>query len=133
MKSAPLILSVTLAAVSGILIAQQQASDAAKVVFIDKAAIDAILAKGGPALTPRAAMVSRNADHLIAGGRRDAEADAERRAGRQRGDDAPDVSGEERQAIRRDDSRRRRIGDGDVRQASANGPSKNLVVAYALP
>lgn len=50
---------------------------APQVAFSDKATVDAALAKGGPALTPRAAMISRNADHLAAAGRRDAPGEAE--------------------------------------------------------
>jgi quercetin dioxygenase-like cupin family protein len=59
----------------GALLAQQPA--APQVSFADKATIDAALAKGGPALTPRASMVSRNTDHMVAGGRRDAPGEAE--------------------------------------------------------
>jgi uncharacterized RmlC-like cupin family protein len=69
------LLSAILAALGvGALLAQQPAAQA---TYADKATIDAALAKGGPALTPRAALISRNADHLAAGGRRDAPGDAE--------------------------------------------------------
>jgi uncharacterized RmlC-like cupin family protein len=70
--------AVILAAAVGVvaLLAQPPAT-APQVAFMEKAAIDAALAKGGPALTPRAALISRNADHLVAGGRRDAPGDAE--------------------------------------------------------
>jgi quercetin dioxygenase-like cupin family protein len=75
MKLTALPLAFLLALPFGMLIAQQAA--APQVSFADKATIDAALAKGGPALTPRASMVSRNADHLVAGGRRDAPGEAE--------------------------------------------------------
>ena len=66
--------SLSLLVAASVVIAQQPAPQA---TYMDKAAMDAALAKGGPALTPRAAMVSRNADHMVAGGRRDAPGDAE--------------------------------------------------------
>lgn len=74
MKLTLLSVSLVIGLSVGVLIAQQAAP---QVSYSDKAMIDAALAKGGPALTPRAAMVSRGADHLVAGGRRDAPGDAE--------------------------------------------------------
>jgi len=80
MKHTLFVLALVTAAAAGALLAQQQtkADDTPQVAFADKATIDAALAKGGVATTPRAAMISRNADHLVAGGRRDAPGEAER-------------------------------------------------------
>ena len=80
MKHTLFALALVTAAAAGALLAQQQtkADDTPQVTFADKATIDAALAKGGVATTPRAAMISRNADHLVAGGRRDAPGEAER-------------------------------------------------------
>ena len=80
MKTSFVALALLTAVAAAALIAQQQTKggEAPQVVYAGKAAMDAALAKGGPATTPRASMVSRNADHLVAGGRRDAPGDAER-------------------------------------------------------
>lgn len=72
-------IAILTAAAAGVVLAQQGKAPEGppQVQFADKAAMDAALAKGGPALTPRASMVSRNAEHLVAAGRRDAAGDAE--------------------------------------------------------
>jgi uncharacterized RmlC-like cupin family protein len=75
---------VLLAAAAGVLIAQDKAkapapvSDPTKAIYASKESVEAALAKGGPALTPRSSMISRGTDHLVAGARRDAPAEAER-------------------------------------------------------
>jgi mannose-6-phosphate isomerase-like protein (cupin superfamily) len=78
MKATRLALAILAAAVGGLLIAQQQAADPTKAVYASKDSVEAALAKGGPALTPRASMISRGSDHLVAGGRRDVGGEAER-------------------------------------------------------
>jgi mannose-6-phosphate isomerase-like protein (cupin superfamily) len=83
---AVLVSAAGMAAFAGLLAGQQQGKQQAKgpagdsngVVYAEGATIAEALAKGGAALAPRAAMVSRNADHLVAGGRRDKGGDAER-------------------------------------------------------
>ena len=64
-----------LAAALGVLVAQN--ANAPAVAYMAGTDLAAALAKGGPALTPRAAMISRGGDHLVAGGRRDAPGEAE--------------------------------------------------------
>jgi len=84
MKATRLALTLLLAAAAGALIAQQPskgpapAADPTKAIYASKQSIEEALAKGGPALTPRSSMISRGTDHLVAGARRDAPADAER-------------------------------------------------------
>ena len=65
MKPIFLALSLLVAAAVGAMLAQDAAKggEAPKVVYADKAAVDAALAKTG--------LISRNADHMVAGGRRD--------------------------------------------------------------
>lgn len=58
--------------------AKAQPADLSQVEFATAQSIADALAKGGPATTPRASMVSRDSHHLVAGGRRDAGGDAER-------------------------------------------------------
>jgi mannose-6-phosphate isomerase-like protein (cupin superfamily) len=66
---------VSLAAAAAALVAQN--ANAPTVAYMSGTDLAAALAKGGPALTPRAAMISRGSDHLVAGGRRDAPGEAE--------------------------------------------------------
>ena len=80
MKTELFATALLIAASAGALIAQQpgKAEDPSKAIYAAKATIDATLSKGGPATTPRAAMISRGTDHLVAAGRRDAPGVAER-------------------------------------------------------
>lgn len=85
MKATLLASALLIAAAAGALLAQQQgkapaapASDPTKAIYASKESIEASLAKGGPATAPRASMISRGTDHLVAGGRRDQGGDAER-------------------------------------------------------
>ncbi len=58
--------------------AKAKGGDLSEVEFATAQSIADALAKGGPAMTPRASMVSRDSHHLVAGGRRDTGGDAER-------------------------------------------------------
>ena len=66
-------------AAAGVLVAQSTKAPQApaKVTYMSAEQIAEALAKGGPALTPRAALITRDNAHMVAGGRRDVGGDAE--------------------------------------------------------
>lgn len=66
-------------AAAGVLVAQNTKAPQApaKVTYMSAEQIAEALAKGGPALTPRAALITRDNAHMVAGGRRDVGGDAE--------------------------------------------------------
>ena len=79
MKLTLVVLALFAGATFGVLVAQDGKAPAAapKVVSMTAEQIAAALDKGGPALTPRAALITRDAAQMVAGGRRDVGGDAE--------------------------------------------------------
>ena len=74
-----IVLALLIGAAAGVMVAQNTKGPQppAKVTYMSAEQIAEALAKGGPALTPRAALITRDSAHMVAGGRRDVGGDAE--------------------------------------------------------